>query len=91
MYEKVGLDTVIYIKDREILSVSRKAFDDVVVWNPYVEGAASMGDFEPKDGWKNMVCRIPKNSLILDMRGSRKRREMDENSSRRLVERISTY
>ena len=26
-----------------------------MVWNPYVEGAASMADFEPKDGWKNMV------------------------------------
>jgi len=56
VYEKVGLDTVIYIKDREIFSVSRHDFEDVVIWNPYTAGAASMGDFEPKDGWKNMAC-----------------------------------
>jgi len=56
VYEKVGLDTVIYIKDREIFSVSRHDFEDVVIWNPYIAGAASMGDFEPKDGWKNMAC-----------------------------------
>ena len=56
VYENVGLDTVIYIKDREIFSVSRHTFEDVVVWNPYIEGAKSMSDFEPKDAWKNMVC-----------------------------------
>jgi glucose-6-phosphate 1-epimerase len=33
----------------------RENFKDVVVWNPYIEGAAAMPDFEPKDGWKNMV------------------------------------
>lgn len=30
--------------------------DDVVVWNPHVAKSAGMGDFEPKDGWKKMVC-----------------------------------
>jgi glucose-6-phosphate 1-epimerase len=55
VYEKVALDTVIYIKDREIFSVSRHTFEDVVIWNPYVEGAASLADFEPKNAWKNMA------------------------------------
>ncbi|SPO02150.1 related to P.ciliare possible apospory-associated protein [Cephalotrichum gorgonifer] len=36
--------------------VVRDNLPDVVVWNPWVEKAAGMGDFEPKDGWKNMVC-----------------------------------
>ncbi|KAJ9151934.1 Glucose-6-phosphate 1-epimerase [Pleurostoma richardsiae] len=37
-------------------SVVRDNLTDVVVWNPWVEKAAGMGDFSPKDGWKNMVC-----------------------------------
>lgn len=37
-------------------SIVRDNLDDVVVWNPWVDKAAGMGDFEPKDGWKNMVC-----------------------------------
>ncbi|PNP37622.1 hypothetical protein TGAM01_v200403 [Trichoderma gamsii] len=36
--------------------IVRDNLEDVVVWNPWVDKAASMGDFEPKDGWKNMVC-----------------------------------
>lgn len=36
--------------------IVRDNLDDVVVWNPWVDKAAGMGDFEPKDGWKNMVC-----------------------------------
>ncbi|RFU73877.1 aldose 1-epimerase family [Trichoderma arundinaceum] len=36
--------------------VVRDNLDDVVVWNPWVDKSAGMGDFEPKDGWKNMVC-----------------------------------
>ncbi|KAL6877013.1 aldose-1-epimerase [Trichoderma novae-zelandiae] len=36
--------------------VVRDNLDDVVVWNPWVDKAAGMGDFEPKDGWKTMVC-----------------------------------
>jgi glucose-6-phosphate 1-epimerase len=34
----------------------RDNLDDVVVWNPWVEKAASMGDFSPNDGWKEMLC-----------------------------------
>lgn len=26
------------------------------MWNPWTEKAAGMGDFEPKDGYKNMIC-----------------------------------
>ncbi|KAI0457420.1 galactose mutarotase-like domain-containing protein [Xylaria acuta] len=37
-------------------SVVRDNLRDVVVWNPWTEKAAGMGDFEPKDGFKNMIC-----------------------------------
>lgn len=36
--------------------VKRDNLDEVVVWNPWINKAAGMGDFEPKDGYKNMVC-----------------------------------
>lgn len=36
--------------------VVRDNLDDLVVWNPWIDKAAGMPDFEPKDGWKNMIC-----------------------------------
>jgi glucose-6-phosphate 1-epimerase len=36
--------------------VIRDNLEDTVVWNPWVEKAKGMGDFEPKDGYKNMLC-----------------------------------
>lgn len=38
------------------LRIVRDNLDDFVVWNPWIERAAAIPDFEPKDGWKNMVC-----------------------------------
>lgn len=37
-------------------SIVRETLGDVVVWNPWTEKAQGMGDFEPKDGYKNMIC-----------------------------------
>lgn len=37
-------------------TVVRDNLDDVVVWNPWVDKAAGMGDFAPKDGYKSFVC-----------------------------------
>ncbi|TGJ81711.1 hypothetical protein E0Z10_g7041 [Xylaria hypoxylon] len=37
-------------------SVVRDNLKDIVVWNPWTEKAAGMGDFEPKEGFKNMIC-----------------------------------
>ncbi|KAI0171270.1 aldose-1-epimerase [Pestalotiopsis sp. NC0098] len=37
-------------------SIVRDNLEDVVVWNPWVDKANSIGDFEPKDGYKNMIC-----------------------------------
>ena len=36
--------------------VIRDNLSDTVVWNPWIEKAKAMGDFEPKDGYKNMIC-----------------------------------
>ena len=36
--------------------IVRDNLDDAVVWNPWTDKAAGMGDFEPKDGWKKMIC-----------------------------------
>lgn len=36
--------------------IVRDNLDHAVVWNPWVDKCAGMGDFAPKDGWKNMVC-----------------------------------
>lgn len=39
--------------------IVRDNLEDAVVFNPWIEKANSLGDFEPKDGWKNMVCVEP--------------------------------
>lgn len=36
------------------VEIRRDSLDDVVVWNPGPEKAASMSDFGPEDGWKHM-------------------------------------
>ena len=36
--------------------VVRDNLPDTVVWNPWREKAAGMGDFAPKDGFTQMVC-----------------------------------
>jgi len=43
------------VNNKVLFTIDTDNFMDIVVWNPHVEGAASMGDFEPKAGWKNMV------------------------------------
>ncbi|KAF3764389.1 galactose mutarotase-like protein [Cryphonectria parasitica EP155] len=40
----------------KIFSVVRDNLTDVVVWNPWTEKAAGIGDFAPKDGFKQMIC-----------------------------------
>jgi glucose-6-phosphate 1-epimerase len=41
------------------ISIVRENLDNVVVWNPWTDKANSIGDFEPKGGWKNMLCVEP--------------------------------
>jgi glucose-6-phosphate 1-epimerase len=46
-----------------VLEAGKPRFDvirdnlvDTVTWNPWIEKAKGMGDFEPKDGYKHMLC-----------------------------------
>lgn len=41
---------------RPVFSIVRDNLNDLVVWNPWIEKAAGMGDFAPKDGFKQMIC-----------------------------------
>ena len=38
------------------LDVIRDNLNDLVIWNPWREGAQAIGDFSPKEGYKNMLC-----------------------------------
>lgn len=42
--------------DQKLFTIARDSLKDVVVWNPWSNKAASIGDFEPKDGYKTMIC-----------------------------------
>jgi glucose-6-phosphate 1-epimerase len=39
--------------------ITRDGLPNVTVWNLWDQKAAAMGDFAPKDGWKNMICVEP--------------------------------
>lgn len=41
---------------KKIFNISRDNLSDVVIWNPWSEGAASMTDFAPTEGFKEMIC-----------------------------------
>lgn len=61
IYQNVDNDRLIQVvgKGVPLHSVKRDNLPDAVVWNPWIEKSAGMGDFEPKDGYKNMVCVEP--------------------------------
>lgn len=41
---------------KPVFSVVRDSLNDLVVWNPWADKAQGMGDFAPKDGYKEMIC-----------------------------------
>ncbi|KAK6361780.1 hypothetical protein TWF730_005496 [Orbilia blumenaviensis] len=42
--------------DKPLYTVTKTGLNDVVLWNPYSDGVEKIGDWEPKEGYKNMVC-----------------------------------
>ena len=56
MYTKAEKNIVVSEGGSKLYEIIRDGLNDVVVWNPWIEKAKGMGDFEPKDGYKNMVC-----------------------------------
>lgn len=60
VYTPTGTEPVVVLEGgKKTFSVVRDNLANVVVWNPWIEKAAGMGDFEPKDGYKNMLCVEP--------------------------------
>lgn len=51
-----GVSVKVFEGGKPVFSIVRDSLSDLVVWNPWVEKAQGMGDFEPKDGYKNMIC-----------------------------------
>lgn len=57
VYKSIKQDTTSIVQDgKSLFDITRDNLEDTVVWNPWREKAKAMGDFEPKDGYKNMVC-----------------------------------
>lgn len=57
VYKDIKQDTTSIVVDgKPTLDVIRDNMTDTVVWNPWIEKSKGMGDFEPKDGYKKMVC-----------------------------------
>lgn len=57
MYKSLKQNTSsILVDGKPAFDVVRDNLQDTVVWNPWREGAQAIGDFAPKDGYKNMVC-----------------------------------
>ena len=57
MYKSIKQNTTSILQDQQpSLDIIRDRLEDTVVWNPWTEKAKAMGDFEPKEGYKNMLC-----------------------------------
>ncbi|KAK0657231.1 galactose mutarotase-like domain-containing protein [Cercophora newfieldiana] len=59
VYTPAGEAVTVVEGGKKTYSVTRDNLSNVVVWNPWTDKAAGMGDFEPKDGYKNMLCIEP--------------------------------
>ena len=58
VYKSIKQDTTSIVQSdgKSVFDITRDNLDDTVVWNPWIEKAKAMSDFEPNDGYKNMVC-----------------------------------
>ncbi|CAN3357096.1 glucose-6-phosphate 1-epimerase [Diutina catenulata] len=61
IYQNVPEDKVMQVVQfgKVLHNVKRVNLPDAVVWNPWIKKSEGMADFEPKDGYKNMLCIEP--------------------------------
>lgn len=61
IYKNVPTDLLIQMVQfgKVLHNVERKNLPDAVVWNPWIKKLQGMSDFEPKEGYKNMLCIEP--------------------------------
>ena len=61
VYSSLEPTTPITVLDskRPKFSITREGMTDATVWNPWIDKAAAIPDFGPKDGWKRMLCVEP--------------------------------
>lgn len=61
IYQKVSEEKNLQVValGKPIHTLKRENLQDIVVWNPWIHKSKGMGDFEPKDGYKTMVCIEP--------------------------------
>lgn len=55
IYECPPHQLILVQKNKPALGITSKHANSIVVWNPWVDKAASMSDF-PDDGYQNMLC-----------------------------------
>lgn len=56
VYSPADGPLVVAESGRKIYEVVRDNLENVVVWNPWKDKVGGMGDFMPKEGWRNMIC-----------------------------------
>lgn len=57
VYKSIKQDTTSVLQGgKSRFDIQRDNLVDSVVWNPWIEKAKGMSDFEPNDGYKNMIC-----------------------------------
>lgn len=61
IYQKIDDDILVQVValGHPVHTLKRQNLPDLVVWNPWVKKSKEMVDFEPKDGYKTMVCLEP--------------------------------
>lgn len=61
IYQQIPTDKVVQVValGHPVHSLKRDNLPDIVVWNPWIKKSEGMADFQPKDGYKNMVCIEP--------------------------------